>query len=233
MPMEKRKNKGRLNILSTLSLLLCLVLLLSSCTDYEAAAEINDDKTLSFQGRVYYPLMATDDNAAFFIPDKALGRTQSNEELLGVRFAGNEDFLCLRGSEGDVLYSSHKDFDTAGENISAIYMKYMGSYVHPQTDSQNIADLLFLAGLTGDELEFSYSEVFADVVLLYACYEGSPIASKWLGELGRINEHFVFVPKGERSIKEAGDFKSEEALKAVIIKDDALINSLMFLTAIE
>lgn len=216
-----------------LALLLIVLPLFPSCSAYRIVATVADDGTLQYGGESYFPVFADDGTPPVFVPGEQLGRMQDTARVKTVKDDAQGDYLCVVSGSARRLYAKQPTTLSGGTNITSVFFEYKGGFVLRYDSPDALNEVLSLKTLKGDPYSFSYQEGLSEPVFVYFAYDNSPVAAEWFGEITKIGDTFVFVPRGSRSAGDAGNFKSSTLCDGIVIADNDYITRLALLTGVE
>jgi hypothetical protein len=222
------------------ALLIALTALFSSCSAYRVVATVASDGTLSYGGEAYHPVLAQDGLLPVFLPGERLGRTEDGAWVKTVQDDAQAEYVCVVSGTGRRLFARQPAALSAGTAVTSVFFEYLGGNVLRYDTPEALKEVLALKSLQGGRYSFSYQEllsvpgkVLCEPVFVYFAYDNSPIAVEWFGEITKIDDTFLFVPRGERGARDAGDFKSETLCDGIVIADNDYITRLGLLTGVE
>lgn len=200
--------------------LLTLVLSFTSCSGEKTIATLSADGLLSYNNTNYSPVDTEKYDTLFYDTGEAVAKVadQENVNVYGLRYANDEKFLCVVTPAGErTLYvAAGGSLVKGGRKASNILLKYKNGFVRNVEKETDFNTAMTLDTIKGSATTFSFDPEKDNVVSVFTCYDGNPVATVWFGTLVLKDETLIYVLPGEdaRTLTETVDKKKGEQASA-------------------
>jgi hypothetical protein len=245
MPTKKTVLRPRgARVLAAALLLVTLALSLSACSGDTVVATINENGVLVYNGVNYSPLEQSRYNTVFYDPGEAVAKVagQDNVSVYSLRYAQNEDFLCVitPTKERTLYIADGKDLATGGRKASNILLKYKNGFVQRVEKESDFNTAISMDTIKGSPTTFSFDPKTDNLVSVFASYDANAVATVWFGTLVLKDETLIYVFPSEdaRTLTETVDTKNNEDTASAkeyagtVIEDEKTVAELQRITGL-